>query len=139
MCLRIQVSSMWCVCVKRECCFIAVVGLPTPARHRQRSELNHVACKMAANRRAKHEESGRVFDPAGPHFSRPANHFRNAVTVSRYESFVSVCVQGTIKIVTCAPAEDPHEKPRNTRNYKMFRQSGELSDVAQTARRTRKH
>ena len=67
----------------------------------------------SGTRRAKHEESRRVLGPAGPHFSRPANQFRNAVAVSRSESFVSVCVQGTIRIVNCAPTEI-HMKDQET-------------------------
>ena len=84
-------SFMVHVCVERECCFTAVVGWPTPARHRQRSEPNHVARKMARNMRTQHGESRCVFGPARPHFSRPANHFRNAVTECRCESCVSAC------------------------------------------------
>ena len=35
--------------------------------------------------------------------------------------------------------KDPRERPRDTRNCNMTRHSGELSDVAKTARGTLKH
>ena len=99
-CLGGPVSSEWCVRVKRECCFTAVVGWSTSARHRQKSEPNHLTRKVAGNRRSEHEETRRVFGPPGPHLSRRASHFRNPVTERR-----CVCVQGTIKTVKCASAK----------------------------------
>ena len=110
MCLGIS-KFLVHVCVERECCFSAVVGWPTPARNRQ-SEPNHIARKMARNMRTQHEESRRVFGPAGPHFSRPANHFRNAVTECRCESCVSACKVPT-KSPNCASAE-AHAKDQET-------------------------
>ena len=88
MCLGIPVSSMLCVCAERECDFTTVVGWPTLARRRQRSEPNHVTRKLAGIRCTEHEESRRVFGPA----SRPANHFRNKVTECRSESLALVCM-----------------------------------------------
>ena len=55
--------------------FTAEVGWHTPARHRQRSEPNHVTRQMAGNTRTKHKELRRVFSPAGPHFSRRCESF----------------------------------------------------------------
>ena len=116
-------------------CYV-VVGWPTPARYRQRSEPNHVACKMAGNKRTEHQESRRVFGPAGPHFSRPANHIRNVVMVDVNH----VCLRAKYhQNRELRDRRGPRERPRDTRNCNMFRQSGEPSDVAQTARRTRKH
>ena len=102
---------------------------------RHRWGPNPPSCKQhGENKRTEHEEYRRVFGPAGPHFSRPANHFRPSVEVNH------LCLRARYhQNRELRARRDPHERTTNTRNYNMFRQSGELSDVAQTARRTRKH
>ena len=108
------------------CLVLQVSGV----RHRHRSDPNHVARKMARNRRTENEKSQRVFGPAGPDFTLPENE-------RRCESFVSACNVPSNRELRAR--RDPHERPRDTRNCNTFRQSSELSNVAQTARRTQKH
>ena len=64
------------------------MALPCPSSTEVRTQPCH---SQGGNKRTEHEESRRVFGPAGPQFSRPANLFRNAVTECRCESCVSAC------------------------------------------------
>ena len=77
-------------------CFTAVVGLFTRARHRQRSEPNHVACKMAGNKHTEHKESR-----------------RGLVQLARISHDQRITF-GTHQNRELRARRDPHERPNDT-------------------------
>ena len=110
--------------MKRECCFTAVVGLPTPTVI-DGGRTHHVASNMAGTSAPSTTGAFLTTSDSLSECSVEVNHL---CLRARYHQ--------NRELRAC---RDPHERPRNTSNYKMVRQSSELSDVAQTARRTRKH